>query len=156
MDITTLLAKEIGRTERQIQNQAWKLGICKRRSRLSKKDIQTIIKLAKQGRSNAEISAEIGRSNWIVRKYVTEAGYNRNIDPDYYGLEDISLALGVPTYRVRHWIETKALKGQFIGSSYHVHKADLKSFICRYPTEIDGSTPDMVQLVEILAGVGVT
>lgn len=90
--------------------------------------------------------------------------HERWADPStvWYTKKEVCEILGVGHKRVQSWIDDGQLKASWhherkpskhgLGA-WHIEARDLKAFIRRYPEEI-GRNVDMIQIVEILVGLG--
>ena len=81
---------------------------------------------------------------------------------NWYTLEEVSQILGAGAKWVKKRIDQGALKAtkhhpiatnRSENNTWHIAKADLKAYIRRYPQELIGRNIDVIQFVDILAGI---
>ena len=89
-------------------------------------------------------------------------GLSRRARDDWYTKNEVAGILGVAHHWVQKRIENGALRATWHngvkpqkngGARWHIAQEDLHNFIRRYPHELSGRNVDMVQVVEILAGI---
>ena len=87
---------------------------------------------------------------------------SRRVRDGWYTKKEVMEILGHDHHWIQRRIDSGALKarwhydtkpGMFGGSAWHIDEKDLKEFICRYPEELAGCNIDIIQLVDIIAGV---
>ncbi|KKM99301.1 hypothetical protein LCGC14_1149370 [marine sediment metagenome] len=87
---------------------------------------------------------------------------SRRIRNGWYTKREVCEILAHDHHWVQRRIDSGALKAswhydtrpqQLGGSAWHIDEKDLKEFICRYPEEIVGCNIDIIQVVDIIAGV---
>jgi len=89
-------------------------------------------------------------------------GLSRRARDGWFTKREVANILGVDHKWVQSRIDNKALKASYHngckpqkngGACWHIEQKGLYDFIRRYPDELVGRNVDMIQIVEILAGI---
>ena len=89
-------------------------------------------------------------------------GLSRRVRDGWYTKTEVCEILGVDHRWVQSRIDCGTLQASWHngtkpkqngGACWHIEEEDLKSFIRKYPNELHGRNVDMIQIVEILAGL---
>lgn len=89
-------------------------------------------------------------------------GYLRRVRDGWYTKREVCHILGVDHHWIQARIDNGALKASWHfgirpqkngGAYWHIWQKDLRDFIRKHPDELHGRNVDMIQVVEILAGI---
>lgn len=167
----TELARRIGVTWGALKYHAACLGLARanvnRRWRhFTAEEDATITSMA-GNYSIGSIAAKLGRSPQAIIDRMSKLQVRGGIAEreDWYTLEDASEILGASTMTVRELIRRGSLKAQthwgkatgyYTGSEvWHITRDSLRDYIRRHPQALRNRPFDIVQIVDILAGVKV-
>lgn len=101
--------------------------------------------------------------NSVVVK-AKKLGLSRRARNGWYTKNEVCEILGVDHHWVQARIDCGALKARWHngvkpqqngGACWHIEEYDLREFIRKYPNELHGRNVDMIQIVEILAGLSI-
>ena len=156
------LANALRASPPQIVYQASKMGIRKRTDRRpwTSKEDETLRGLMSRN-TPSRVAKLMNRSIDSVTVRAKRLGLKRNDRDGWYLLTEVSEILGRDHKWLLKRIENGSLKanrhhGQEkpqAGQRWHVEQKDLKDFIRKYPEELTGRNVDLIQIVEILAGI---
>lgn len=99
--------------------------------------------------------------NSIIVK-IKRMGLSRRVRDGWYTKQEVCEILGVDHHWVQARIDIGALRAswhndvkpqQSGGACWHILEGDLRIFIRKYPHELHGRNVDIIQIVEILAGL---
>ena len=165
------LAQRLDRTEISIKGMVQQLNITRSygRKRWTRADDQRLIDLAGT-MSMQRIAHIMGRSTNSVVVRSKRLGINRRDHEGWYTARDVARILGVDD----HWVRTRILSGvmpavrytattdeakldqhdeQFSGNTWRIEEKNLVAFIRKYAHELTGRNVDLLQIVEMLAGL---
>jgi len=158
------IAERLGVTLWAVKGQVHFLGLCKLRSgRKAWDDKQDDIlrELLPRYTPNG-VAERMGRSvnSIIVRS--KRLGLSRRSRDDWYTKREVMEIFGVDHKRVQSFIDSGALKASYHNgnkpqqrgmSMWHIERSDIYRFLRHYPEELNGRNVDLIQIVEILAGL---
>ena len=113
--------------------------------------------------SEAKLAKNLKRSKNSIKVRLTRLSLSRRNRNGWYTLKETCEILGQGHHKVDRWIKQGILpatyhhghKPQKNGSGYwHIMREDLATFIRHYPQELVGRNIDVIQIVEILVGLG--
>ena len=109
-----------------------------------------------------QLAGRLKRSKNSIHVRMTRLGLSRRNRDGWYTMKEVCEILGVDHHRIQRWIDDNILvasyhhghRPQKNGSGYwHIQRCDLVKFIRKYPQELIGRNVDIIQIVEILAGL---
>ena len=104
-----------------------------------------------------QIAKKLGRSLRSIHQKCNELRLSTRQRSDWYVMTEVCEIFGVVDDTVMRWINSNKLKASHFGDNmWKIEKEQLKKFIRRYPSEINGRSTDIMQLVEILCGIEYT
>ena len=161
------LAKTIGISYASLKWKAACLGLSRPNVngafRFTPEQDETMMQMAGQYNVSS-IATKVGRSPQAVRDRMQYLGISYEISnrDEWYTCDDVAKILGMGQDTVRRLIHDKVLKSQpfhkdnpatMHGEAWQISKAALRDYIRRHPHQLRGRKIDMINLVEILAGV---
>jgi hypothetical protein len=157
------IARMLGVTEYQVRGQASRMGLGKRTDRRPwDPDQDERLRALIPCYSVNYIANLMHRSvNSVVVRSKRLGLHRRNHDGWYTKLEVCEI-LGVDHHWVQRRIDSGALKATYHNgrrpsqrgmAMWHISEHALRSFIRRYPEELNGRNVDLIQIVEILGGI---
>lgn len=157
------IAARLGVGEYGVAGQIAKMGIAKRTDRhpWTPEEDERLKGLIPRY-ATSHIAKMLHRSiNSVVVRSQRLRLHRRNHD-GWYTKKEVCEILGVDHHWLQRRIDSGALKAtyhnghrptQFGLAMWHIDEKDLKAFIRQYPDEINGRNVDMLQIVDLLAGV---
>lgn len=159
------IAKKLGHgiSEFAVAGQIAAMGIAKRTDRhpWSPQDDEKLKRLMPL-HCPERIAKMMHRSKNSVIVRSQRLGIHRRNHDGWYSKKEVCEILGVDHHWLQLRIDSGALKAtyhfgrrptKFGLTMWHIEREDLKAFIRRYPEEINGYNVEMIQIVDILAGV---
>jgi hypothetical protein len=159
------IAQAIGATEYGVRGQIYKMGLAKKTDRRNwdPKQDNELRKLLPHY-CVEEIARRMNRSvNSIVVRAKRLRLHRRSHD-DWFTKKEVCEILGVDHHWVQRRIDSGALKATYHNgcrpsqkgmAMWHIEQEDLRTFIRRYPQDLEGRNVDLIAIVEILAGIEV-
>jgi len=158
-----LIANRLGVTFNAIKGQVQQLGITKRTGRpWWRTDNDEKLKELIPRYSVTTVARMLGVSISSVVNRAKRLGLSRRSRDGWYTKRDICGILGVDHKRVQTFIDSGVLPATYHhghrpskngSGSWHIAREDLKHFIRKYPEEFNGRNVDLIQIVDILAGI---
>ena len=152
------LAALMGVSRRALMDRAVRLGLMKRTDarRWSAGEEERLVALV--GRVTAgQAALELGRSVRAVRQKASRLRVFWEDHDGWYSAKEVSRVLGGDDVWVARRIRSGALPAEKTGprsrDAWRVREKDLRDFLRRYPHELEGRDVDLVQIVQILAGL---
>ncbi len=108
------------------------------------------------------VARKMGRSINSVVVRANRLGLSRRSREGWYTKREVMEILGVDHKRIQSFIDKGFLKATWHNghrpnkkglAMWHIERGDLRKFICRYPQEFNGRNVDLVQMVDVLAGL---
>ena len=160
------VAAQLGLSPSQVSRQVGRMGLQKRPSGMhwTQEEEQTLLELAEK-KSAPEIARIMQRRLHGVTGQLRKLNVSRRNRNGWYTLKEVAEILGMTLMLARQFVEDGRLKatyhngrkpGRAGGGAWHIEERDLRRFLRRHPHELQGRNVDMVQLVQILAGIEVT
>ena len=158
------LAARMGRSLTAVKSQATKMGLCRPSRQPNRWTPQEDDRLRDMvGRLNDERCAlALGRGVNSVRIRAKRLGLSWQDHDGWYNATEVARILGVD----RHWVLLRIKQGTLRASPFgnrepqqrgmacwRIGEQDLRGFLRRYPHELSGRNVDLVQIVQILAGL---
>jgi len=164
-DSKRAIGKVLGVSEFAIAGQIVLMGICKRTDRRlwTAKEEERLEKLIPLY-PTTRIAKMMHRSINAIAVKAKRLDFSLRDRDGWFTAKEVCEILGVDRKWLRWRIESGILKATHHyghltvkgnGAMYHIEREDLKAFIRRYPTELNGRNVDMMQIVDILAGVDI-
>jgi len=158
-----LIADRLGVTLFAVKGQVQQLGISKRTGRLWwHTDNDEKLKELIPRYSVTTVARMLGVSISSVINRAKRLSLSRRSRDGWYTKRDICGILGVDHKRVQTFIDSGTLPATYHhghrpskngSGSWHIAREDLKHFIRKYPEEFNGRNVDLIQIVDILAGI---
>ena len=157
------IAAKLGVTEFAVAGQIGKMGIAKRTDRRpwTPEEDELLQELVTR-KSMTAIAKKMGRTINSVTVRAKRIQAPRTTRDGWYTMREVCQILGVG----HKWLRTRIESGAFPaiphhgrhpqkagGGAWHIEEKDLRQFIRRYPHELNGRNVDLLQVVDILAGV---
>jgi len=111
----------------------------------------------------AKVARMLGLGIGPVARRAYLQGISRRNREGWYTKKDVCQVCGVDHLLVQAWIDSGSLKASWHNgerpsgsggqAKWHIEASDLRDFIRRCPDDLQGRMVDMVQLVEVLAGI---
>jgi len=149
-----------------VKEQAARMGILQNKNPdWTDKEIEILSEMITQY-APITIAHRLHRSlNAIVVKS-KRLGYSRRVRDGWYTKAEVAEILGVDHKKVQNWINSGAIKAGFHNpnsppskgngsASWHIKRGALIRFIRKYPQELVGRNVDIIQIVDLLAGLDV-
>jgi hypothetical protein len=156
-----LIAAKLGVSFHAVKNKAQQLGINPVLGRWTRHEEEMLEDMAGKYSPNV-IAQKMRRSPNAIVVRMKRLHLSRARD-GWYTKKDACVILGVDDHWIQRRIDDGKLKATYhipgckpkqrCGYMWHITKDDLKDFIRRYPEELTGRNLDVVQFVEVLAGV---
>ena len=159
------LAIQLGVSENSISSMVGKLGLAKkkyyRRRRWTPEEDAQLAELL-ETMTVESIARKMRRSLDSVTIRVSRLGLSRRDHSGWYNKTEVCAILGKDHKWVQRRIDDGSLKASWHHgtrpqgkgqAAWHIDQADLKRFLRTYPEELNGRNVDLVQVVEILAGL---
>ena len=157
------LAHKLGTTRNRVEYQIYKMGLGKKKTGRpwTQEEDEKLRDLIPR-KNIYEVSKTMGRSLNAVSVRAVRIGIHRRDRDGWYTQAETSEIMGVNDAWTRERIASGALRatwhhgrrpGQSGSGSWHIDGKDLRAFLRRYPHELSGRNVDLVQVVEILAGL---
>ena len=163
------LAAKLGVTGPALKYHASCLGLTRRNimrtfRRFDEQDDITIHKMVGDY-TIGSIAERLGRSPQAILDRMSHLGLRCSAESrdGWYTCSDVAMILGMNDTTVRNMIRRGTIKARthwgketaYGGGRecWHITREDLREFICKYPTTLNGRPVDFVQLVDVLAEV---
>ena len=158
------LATQLQRSEAAVRSRVQKLRITKSqgRKRWTPEEDARLAELA-ETRSMDRIAVQMGRSPNAVTVRANRLGILRSMRNGWYTMREAAAILGIDSHTLRTHINTGRLKAERHrlaapgqdekNLTWHIKEKDLKDFIRGNAHRLTGRNVDLVQIVEILAGL---
>lgn len=156
-----IIAEKLGVTMFAVKGQIQHMGITFYRHRpWSDDELETLGELVHK-HSCSQVAKMMHRSPTAVRIKAIRLKLSPCQRDGWYTLQDVCQILGVDHKKVKRWIDQGVLTGRLhdehaparTGAMLHVEEDDLRAFIRRYPQELVGRNVDIIQIVDLLAGL---
>jgi hypothetical protein len=157
------IAQRLGRTMVAVKCQVKLLGIGRRtdRHRWDPQQDEQLRRLLPRYAA-LTVARRLGRSVNSVVVHSKRLGIHRRIHDGWYTENDVCEILGVNHHWIRRRIDSGALRATYHngrrptnhGSAmWQITARALRAYIRRYPDELTGRNVDIIQIVELLAGL---
>ncbi len=157
------LAARLGVSENAVAGQVARMGLAKRSDRRpwTPEEDGMLLSMVHQKNMN-QIAKRLKRTVNAVTVRSNRLLVSRRIRDDWYTMNEACEILGMDHHWLRRRIENGSLKAvpqhgekpqKAGGRCWHIEEKDLRDFIQRYPHGLNGRNVDLVQVVDILAGL---
>ena len=150
------LAAKLGVTEYAVAGQIGRMGLGKITARRpwTQKEDEKLCELIPRMPLN-HVAKVLHRSINSVTVRAKRVRASRRVRDGWYTKREVCGILGMDHKWVQRWIDSGALKATYHHGqgAWHIEERALKRFMQRYPHELNGRNVDLIQVVEILAGV---
>ena len=150
-------------TRHAVKGVVAKMGIARPAGRRWSDDDEEILRDLYCRFEIAVVARKMKRSRSAIVLKAKRIGLNRMMRDGWYTKADVCELFGVD----HHWVTARVNSGALVaksnrpdlapaqkgGSYWRIQEKDLRSFIRRYPQELQGRNVDMLQLVDLLSGV---
>ena len=153
------LADKIGVSEMAVKWQVARLGMCKD-VRWTPEEDRALFNLVGRYRTST-IARKLGRSLEAVQHRAQRLGVSLQDRTGWYTQDEVAEILGVNHHWVKTRIDNGTLKVQWTGTRIGPHRRRrisrraLRTFIRRYAHELVGKDYDLLEVVDVLAGLDV-
>ena len=155
-----LIAQHLGVTQHAVMGQVQKLGLARRTARRWTTEEKERLRDLMGKYAPGTVAKKLNRSISSVVVMASRTGVSRHLREDWYTKQETSAILG----QDHHWVQRLIDEGKLQAAYHygadapergmrHIKRNALRRFIRMYPEELQGRNVDMVQLVEILAGI---
>ena len=160
------IARKLGVSPNTVQYQVGKMGLAKKTDRRpwTREEEETLRELVPQ-MSLSTIAKRMGRSLNSVTVRANRLRISRRERDGWFTKKEVCEVLGVDHHWVQRRIDNGTLRAtwhhgrqpQKSGQGcWHIAQKDLKTFLRRYPEELNGRNVDLPTIVEVLAGLAPT
>ena len=158
------LAAKLGRSRNSIKGKAGNLGLTRRRGfRLWTAQEDEQLRELVGRMPDHQVARKMGRSVNAVRVRTQRLGVSWRDRDGWYTAQEAGEIMGVDS----HWIASRIREGTLTATRkqgdeprggrqaviWRIERKALREFLRRYPHELTGRNVDLVQIVEILAGL---
>lgn len=157
------IANELGVTFYAVKGQTGRLGLCKKTGRknwdpMQDGQLQRFINRY----CVTEIAKRMHRSVNSVVLRSKRLGLSRRFREGWYTKREVMEICGVDHSRVQSWINKGMLKASYHNGirpsqkgmrMWHIEEGALKNFLRRYPQELNGRNVDLIQIIDVVAGL---
>ncbi len=159
------IANRLGVSYHAVSGQVAKMGLAKRSGRKSwdeKQDDQLQELIFKHSASRVAVIMNRSENSIVVRS--KRLGLHRRFRDGWYTKTEACEILGVDHKRVQSWIDCGALYAEYHNghkpqkngmSMWHIPEKSIYNFLRKCPQELNGRNCDIIQIVEILAGLSI-
>lgn len=157
------LGARFGRSEFAVRGLVSRMGLCGHRNRRAWSDAEDErLRALMERYATLTVARRMRRSVCSVVTRAKRLGISRRSRFGWYTKTEVCLVLGVDHHWLQRRIDSGALPATWhngrrpewgSNASWHIAQEDLRCYIRQYPEELNGRNLDVVQVVEILAGL---